>query len=383
MGKRATLTTQEYLVNAALPEATETYTVIPHGSIIDKVRSALAGKNLEIERELYRCNQGARIAQGVYHLRYGKDPDMSMMFAWSNSYDKSMKFKCSIGGYVHSSLSSIIGTHLDSAYDRKHTGSADNEAFDMIDSQILKAEEYFEELINDKETMKKVSVSELTRAELMGRIYFINELLTSEQLSTVKIQFAKPSFTCSGEKDSLWCMYNAIIMSLHQAHPKTWMDQQRLIHWFLCDHFDIKSGALRFLEQNDSTVSQTVVDPNQLDLVVEIEKIESKETPVATEPELNHELHGVDNDNVEMKDVPVVEMLREEADAELAFAMDGEPAVEVSEPVDTLTTEEGTLLTFSAVPVDDNSWPCLECGTTQAGDAPFYDGQICEVCHKK
>src|ERR1019366_4018691 len=99
MPKRATLTTQDYLINAALPVQTETYTVISHGDVIKKTKEVLAAKGFEIERELYRCNDGAQVAQGVYHLKYGDDPDMGMMFAWSNSYDKTMRFKCSIGGY--------------------------------------------------------------------------------------------------------------------------------------------------------------------------------------------------------------------------------------------------------------------------------------------
>ena len=110
MAKRPILTTQEYLINAALPEATDTYTVIPHGTIIDTTRTALKAKGLEIERELYRCNDGAQIASGIYHIKYGNDADMGMLFAWTNSYDKSTKFKCTMGGYVHESLSTVAPT---------------------------------------------------------------------------------------------------------------------------------------------------------------------------------------------------------------------------------------------------------------------------------
>ena len=59
MPKRATLTTQEYLITASLPEATETYTVIPHGAVIQKTKDLITKKGLIIEREFYRCNDGA------------------------------------------------------------------------------------------------------------------------------------------------------------------------------------------------------------------------------------------------------------------------------------------------------------------------------------
>lgn len=426
MGQRTTLTTHDYLINAVLPEPTETYTVISHESIINKTKEALENRGFEIVHELYRCNQGAKIAQGVYHLKYGQDPDMGMMFAWSNSYDKSMRFKCAIGGYVHTSLSSVISHETVSTWDRKHTGNADQEAFDTIENQIANAEAYFSQLVRDKDIMKKVVITEQTRAELMGRIYLVHDLLTTEQLSTTKAQFNKPSFTCSGEKGSVWEMYNAIIIALQQAHPKNWMDQQKLIHWFLCSHFDVEAGALGFLHP-EITNQETTVDPNQLNIIDEIAKTESEivqpqniaeklreeadealfdatadnklngfnngrdategvgglppfsllntdplpighEGPIAviptvdkpegkvfyenadetiivtrSEEDLNHELHGVDNTNIEV----------------------------TITPVDTLANV-----------IDEGSWECLRCSEMQKAEDPFHDGQLCTKCHE-
>jgi hypothetical protein len=389
MGKRASLTTQEYLVTAALPEATETYTVIPHGSVIDKTKTALQNKGFEIERELYRCNQGAQIAQGVYHLKYGDDPDMSMLFAWSNSYDKSMKFKCCIGGYVHSSLSTILGAASMGSWNRKHTGDADNEAFDMIDAQIEEAEDFFKQLVADKEVMKMIPITEQVRGELMGRIYFVHELLTSEQLSTVRNQFNKPSFTCSGVENSVWAMYNAIILSLQQAHPKTWMDQQRMIHWFLCDHFKISAGVLGLVQENSVTIEEPVVDPNQLNIIDEIEKTEE-------DMKMNT---NFDNEGPEPSPVREGAIVLHIAPEAVDSSQGGAPFVGMQEPIKTeaeLSQElygvnndnaEATLSTAMRVEteseVEDNSWPCLECGEFQGPEDLFNEGQLCTKCVNK
>src|SRR5437870_1680629 len=116
MPKRAGVTTKEHLTSAPLPEQTDTYTVIPHGFVINKTKEVLDRKGFDIVRELYRCNESADVAQGVYHLKFEgeQDPEMGMMFAWSNSYDKSMKFKCSVGGYLNSSQSIIISGNMGS-----------------------------------------------------------------------------------------------------------------------------------------------------------------------------------------------------------------------------------------------------------------------------
>lgn len=334
MAKRAVKTTEDYLINASLPEATETYTVIPHGAIINKVRSALAAKGLVIERELYRCNDGAQVAQGVYHLKYGTDPDLGMLFAWSNSYDKSMRFMCSSGAFVHKSLASIIGGNM-GTFGRKHTGTADQEVFETIDEQIENADAYFAELIADKEIMKNISVSEEARAEFMGRIYFVNELVTGEHLSMIKQEFNKPSFEYDGVQNSLWAMYNSIIYVLQRAHPRTWMTQQRMVHYLLCNHFNVKAGIVAVAEQNSSTPElDHEVDPKQTSLLEEFAKVET-------------------HDFVEV--------------------MDNTPVLEIS----------GGNVNDLFVAEDDSDWQCLKCGEMQKADAVFYDGQLCVNCVEK
>ena len=341
MAKRAVKTTQDYLVNAALPEATETYTVIPHGAIINKVKSALQAKGLEIERELYRCNDGAQVAQGIYHLKYGSDDDIGMLFAWSNSYDKSMRFKCSIGGYVHKSLASIISGNMGN-FGRKHTGSADQEAFDTIDEHIDNATTYFDRLVADKDVMKNLVVSEQIRAEFMGQIYFVNELVTGEHLSMIKQEFKKPSFKYNGVENSVWSMYNSIVYVLQRAHPRHWMDQQKMVHYLMCKRFNIESGIL------------------------------SAAQPDSISTELNQE---VDSRQMNMLD------LFAEAEQEI------KPSVqEIVESLNNIEIPTSNLENFmpdtsqDVMVEEDMEWQCLKCGEMQAGDAIFYDGQICHKC---
>lgn len=387
MAKRPVLTTHDYLRSAALPEATETYTVISHGSIIDKTKEILEEKGFKIERELYKCNEGAQIAQGIYHLSHPNimDPEMGIMFCWANSYDKSMKFKCSIGAYVHQSLASIIGGNMDN-FKRVHTGNADEVVVDTIKEQIEKAEEYFKELIQDKETMKNNNISVEMRAAVVGRLYFNHDLLNGEQMSMVKAEFEKPSFQYSGIQNSIWALYNNIILALQKSHPRTWMDQQSMIHYFLCAYIKIQNKVTQENNLNNVPVKEPVnkveVAPNQIDLEDMIEEVQKEvkdpesltntlntetvgqefaesadevitmERPVATEEDLNHELHGVDNTDVEMAvtNKTAMEQVFEEEDV----------ALEVEE--------------------DENSWPCLKCGGIQPSTAVFNDGQLCTEC---
>lgn len=418
MAKKAIMSTQEYLINASLPEATDTYTVIPHGDIIKKTKEILEKKGLVIERELYRCNEFARVAQGVYHLKFGDDPDMGMMFCWSNSYDKSMKFKCSIGGFVHASLASIIGSNM-GTYGRKHTGTADDESFETIVSQIEHAEEYFNKLLIDKESMKNIVVTEEQRAGLMGRLYIMHELLTGEQLALVRAEFNKPSFSYSGVDNSVWAMYNAIIYSLQKAHPRTWMDQQSMIHWFLCELFNIKPGVLIPAEQNSVTNEEPQTDPRQVDLVDSIEEVEKENAlKEVDKPGLDGETFQLTIKKEEFGG-PLLECLDPRTDeGNIQFANengDSHTVMEVKtvdqikeehpevyemveKQVEKVLNEEHKNNDAHTMPresaespevmqeetavelVEDDSWPCVKCGEPQGPTSLWNEGQLCTKC---
>lgn len=392
MSKRANTTTHEYLIKASLPEATDTYTVISHGAIIDKVREVLASKGLEIQRELYRCNEGAQVAQGIYHLNYGDDPDLGMMFAWSNSYDKSMRFKCSIGGYVHASLATVIGGNM-ATFGRKHTGTADQEVFDQIEEQINNAEEYFKQLIMDKEIMKNILAPEQLRAEFMGRAYYMNELVTGEQLGIVKTEFRKPSFEYSGITDSLWEMYNAIIFALQKSHPRTWMDQQRMIHYLICKDFNVGNPVLHIEESKPENIIAD--NPNQLNIIDAIKEAEqSVDVKEAVAPCIGHAIEQNNAEEVQEKADIIEEIGREAIEkypVTMAEVEQNHQPIEVYEKpidgskyiagIDPAVDNAQVVITPTEV-ADEDGWPCMKCGTMQPSTAIFYDGQLCGNCYE-
>jgi len=271
MPKRTGSVTKELLINAPLPQATATYTVIPHDFVISSVEQELKAAGLEIEQELYKATDSAQVASGVLHLKQGEDQEMRMMFAWANSYDKSMRFKCAIGGYLPQSGSILVSGNMGS-WGRKHTGSAAQQTLETIKHQIHSADMYYTELINDKAVMKNVLVPERRKAEVLGILYFEHGLLTGEQLGIIKQQHKNPSFSYNADKDSLWTLYCHVIYSLQRSHPKNWLDQQRLIHFFMTDIFDIYNHVQ---EPVPTVQSVPEVDPRQITLDQAIAEAES------------------------------------------------------------------------------------------------------------
>lgn len=239
MAIKTTNTTREYIEAAPLPSHGQTYTTISHKFVIDETLAALAANGFQIDKELYRCNQNADIAQGIYHLKYNGDPEMGMMFTWANSYDKSMRFRCAAGSFVYVSENRLVSGRTKDAWSRKHTGTADQQAREMIERYINNAGAYYNELVETKTQMKLVTVPLQTRAEILGRLFFEKSILSGEQMLIIREQFRAKKFDYNAPEDSLWVMYNHIAYSLQKSHPRKWMDQQTSIHWFLCDFFGI------------------------------------------------------------------------------------------------------------------------------------------------
>jgi len=281
MAKRIREVTRDFLKAVPLPVQTSSYTVISHESVMDYVFAELAAQGFIVLSEEYRCTHDGLIAQGIYKLNYNSDEEMSLMFAWSNSYNKQLKFKCVTGGYVTSNQTVMLCGEI-GTWTRKHTGSADADAIDMIKTQITNAQVYYNNLIADKEAMKQIPLTTKRQAEILGVLFAEYELLTTEQASLVRAQMDKPSFFYNGGKHTLWSFYNHVTVAFQQSHPKSWMEDQRMLHWFISNEFDLTGSpvvspmvqALQVTEPMVDTLASNYGQPeNQTNLLVQIAEV--------------------------------------------------------------------------------------------------------------
>lgn len=232
--------TKDYLVNVTLPVHGQSYTVISHQSIIDYAYQELANQGFGIVDEEYRSTLDGQIAQGIYRLQFGTDPEMNLMFAWTNSYNKQIRFKCATGGYVNANQTVMLAGEL-GTYARKHTGTADADVIASMQVQITNATMYYNQLVKDKEVMKTIPLTSRRQAELLGILFAEYEILTTEQASIIRQQMDKPSFFYNGGKDTLWAFYNHVTVALQQSHPRSWMEDQRMLHWVISNEFDLST----------------------------------------------------------------------------------------------------------------------------------------------
>jgi hypothetical protein len=277
MPKKISECTKAHLVSVPLPNHAATYTVISHQFVIDYAYQALANAGFGIVEEEYRCTADGQIAQGIYKLSYNNDPELSMMFAWTNSYNKQVKFKCVVGAYINNTGSVMISGEVGS-WVRKHMGTADTETKDTIDKYISNAHMYYDQLCLDKAAMELVTLNTRKQAQLLGVLFAEYGILTTEQASLVRDQMKKPLHVFA-DSSSLWAFYNYVTVALQLSHPKTWMEDQRILHYFISTIGNFNKPAVPI---QTPIVAATPVDPlannygqpeNQTNLLVQIAEV--------------------------------------------------------------------------------------------------------------
>jgi len=265
---KPTETTKHFLENSPLPRHGSTYTVIPHKDVMKHTHELLNENGFTIERELFRANMNAQVAQGIYHLTSPSadvidvENDIGLMFAWTNSYDKSTRFQCAIGGYVFVCYNGLVSGDM-ANFARKHTGSANIEVQSQISSQIRHAAKFFNRLVMDKDSMKLIDLPIKEQAELLGRLFVDEKLLDVTQMSCVKNEIEVPSYNYNADKENAWTFYNHVTMALKKSHPRSWLSDQQKFHEFMTASVLSQMG----LQQKD--VNTTDVPPVLEDSIID------------------------------------------------------------------------------------------------------------------
>jgi hypothetical protein len=291
--KKPTETTKQYLTTAPLPNHGKSYTVIPHQKVINKTLDLLEQANFEVTRELYRANMDAKVAQGIYHIkpRYTTDEqirneeELGMMFAWTNSYDKSVRFQCAIGGYVmvcHNGM--VCGDMM--TFARKHTGTADSEIESQIANQIKNAEVYFKKILDTRDSLRSLPLTKKEQSEMLGRLFFDENVLEISQLTCIKDELEKPSYDYNCDQENAWTFYNHVTHALKKTHPRNWLSDSQKFHEFitadLLGNMGIKKG-----DDFDLDKFEISMDNNEIDIEIEDGTIEIIDGPASPGIEYN------------------------------------------------------------------------------------------------
>lgn len=228
---------KEFLLGVKTPKKTKTYSPISHKNVIDFTFEQIDKCNLKVVSESYSEAKDGRQANGFCLLKGIGDAEMGLELAWQNSYDKSMGLKWAIGGKVficgNGMVSGDIGT-----FKRKHTGDCLQDYAEIVKKYVGDAGYMFTKLQNEKERMKEIEVTKKVCAELLGRLFLEEEIVTSTQLNIIKREMEAPTYDYKAD-GTLWQLYNHCTVALKEAHPQFYLAQHMDTHKFFTKEFEL------------------------------------------------------------------------------------------------------------------------------------------------
>jgi hypothetical protein len=319
MPKKISEWSKAQLVAVDLPTHGDSYTVISHQSVIYYLYTELAVAGFGVVSETFRATADGQIAHGIHVLQYQSDPELSMMFAWTNSYNKQVRFKCGVGAYVNHTGTTMVCGDMGS-WARKHTGTADEETVATIKEQVTNAQMYYDQLVHDKNAMKDIKMNKRKQAQLLGILFAEYQILTTEQASIVRSQMDKPTHVFE-DSSSLWAFYNYVTTALQSSHPKTWMEDQRVLHYFISTVNNFMTVPIPIQQEPVNDEEEKVADPlltnygepeNQTNILVQI--AEAEEASLELEPSMSNLDLSTTNLDIDLNDSEVeeVEEIKEE-----------------------------------------------------------------------
>ncbi len=297
--KRAVETTQNYLESQPLPKHGKSYTVISHKQVIDDTKNLLENSGFTIRKELYRANMNANVAQGIYHIYpsqttdedISKERELGMMFAWTNSYDKSVRFQCAIGGYVIVCNNGMVCGDM-MTFARKHTGTADFEIQAQISNQIKNAEIYFKKILDARDNLRKLPLTKKEQSEMLGRLFFDENVLEMNQLTCIKNELNEPSYDYNCDQENAWAFYNHVTHALKKAHPRNWLSDTQRFHEFITADLLGNMGITK-TDSVDLSKYESTMDNNNIDIEIEDAHVEVTDEIITTSIEYHLNQLGV------------------------------------------------------------------------------------------
>jgi hypothetical protein len=317
------------VIAASLPNHASTYTVISHQDVINEVYKKAEENNFKITDEKYFGSKDCSVVTGVYTLdKEGyKDEDVSLSFVWTNSYDKSVRFKSSIAGAILKSDSVLIMPH-NISWVRKHTGTADVEMRDNIDSQFNNSRQAYDMMLKHIKIMKHLSLNQDQLSILAGDMLIYFNLLSIEQISKFASEVKKPSYAYSNDR-SLWTIYNHLMVAIKGCHPKGMMDLHKNLHSYIETQFKFSNY---YSVETQKLFGVSVQEEPE---IISKEEVFENTESVTFEEETQEIIPVVENENLEESITEDKSEMTQESNTEIkenVFDLEIEEETEIEEP---------------------------------------------------
>ncbi len=170
------------------------------------------------------------------------------------------------------SVPGIPAGHIVLLRGHSDTGKADEEAIQMIQTQLNMANAHYTELVHARDILVGCNATLRTYSELTGRMFIEQQCLNKEQASAVRDRLVNEVALLDNIGwSNAWNYYNSVATALRMSHPKNWFEDQAACHSLITKYFAL---ATLTEEPVHEDVQDIVQEPdNQLSIFDIIQEV--------------------------------------------------------------------------------------------------------------
>lgn len=237
--------TEMWVRSVQLPQETETYKPVSHADLIDVLESSLLERGLMAYQKKYITARNGQELHGDWILKRQDQTveqlqrgDTAMGISFVNSYNKHLKLELVPGLRILVCGNGMMSKTAIATFDRKHTGDINLEFPIFIQNSLEKIDPMFEILNSNLSRLKEIQISERIMSELAGRLFIQENILSSEQMSMLKREIEKPSFS-QFIVNNAYSFYQHVTYALKNSHPSEVIDKYTGVHDFITKEFSL------------------------------------------------------------------------------------------------------------------------------------------------
>lgn len=228
------IATFEEVVKVEVPKVTRTYVPVANKDLILGLREQLRLADLNIVKESYELGGTEMQFFGTMVVEpEGTEKEAEVMkrvVGFRNSYNKTLPIGLVAGASI------VVCSNLMFSGEilrlRKHTVNVYRDLDNLMYDVVLILERKFNKIQEESLKLMEVQVSRKLAAEICGKMFMEEDIITSTQLLIIKRKWLE------AEKDSQsgWDLMNHVTYALKTSPPRTRMESQLSINDYLVEH---------------------------------------------------------------------------------------------------------------------------------------------------
>ena len=211
------------------------YQAISHIDVIDGIKEELDKRGIGIVKENYKLGRFGQQLFGNFITDLNTDKDMSASLSFTNSYDKTKRLEVLSTSTVLVCSNGMMRSREIAGSSRKHVGAISIELAFMIEEAMNTMETEYAMLVEAKNKFKQIEISKQRQAELAGRLFMEQQVLSVTQMSVFKNECERK--TNPFNDGSAWSIYMNATEALKLSHPVDYIRDHQKLHEFAMQVF--------------------------------------------------------------------------------------------------------------------------------------------------